>query len=677
MASVLSRIGFGAFALLWGSCLNAGFPTPSPDAKNPVNLKKLSLEELSQIEVTTPSKEPESAFRSPVAISVITEEDLRRSGATSIPEALRLAPGVEVERLDSNRWSIGIRGFGTRLTRSVLVLIDGRTVYTTLFAGTYWEAQDTDMLDIDRIEVIRGPGTVIWGPNAVDGVINVITKKSKDTQGLLVNAAGGNLDLGAITTRYGASHGDDFSYRVYAKTFADAHESHSDGHNYDAWRSAQSGFRAEWSEGERGDFTVQGDGYVEKAGEGAQAVSYTPPYSENLYGYEYLSGANILGRWQKTFSSRNDVQVQAFIDHTNHRELNIADYRTTFDLDYLQRVSPEKWQQLSFGTGARVIPIYDPIVVSGLTFTPIHRTDQLYTAFFQDEIALVPERLTLTIGTKLLHSNFNAIEAEPNARLAWTPTRTQTVWAAFTHAVRTPSDAEENFTLSGYIGQTASGVQAFAAFLPNTKFAPEQLNGYELGYRRLFAKNILVDFAGFLNHYHDLFDEEIISGAFSESDTPPPLHLLLPAQFRNGLLGHSTGFELAPEWQPLKYWRLRGCYSYLDLVLRKSPASGDLGTIPGIERGSPKHEVMAQSVLDLGKKLQFDLSYRYISALQGLGIPAYSTADVRLAWRLRPDLEVSLVGQNLLQGRHLEYAADLGPNVAIERSGYLQFTWTK
>jgi iron complex outermembrane receptor protein len=557
------------------------------------------------------------------------------------------------------------------------VLIDGRTVYTTLFAGTYWEAQDTDMMDIDRIEVIRGPGTVIWGPNAIDGVINVITKKAKDSQGLLVKAAGGNVNLGAVTTRYGGSHGDDFSYRVYAKAFADAHESHSDGNNYDAWRTAQTGFRAEWSEGERGDFTVQGDGYVEKAGEGAQAVNYTPPYVQNLYGYEYLSGANILGRWQRTFSPTNDVQVQAYIDRTNHRELNIADYRTTYDLDYLERVRPDKWEQLSFGVGARVIPIYDPIVVSGLTFTPIHRTDQMYTAFFQDEVALVPERLSLTLGVKMLHSNFNAFEPEPNARLAWTPTRNQTIWASFTHAVRTPSDAEENFTLSGYIGQTASSLQAFAAFLPNPKFAPEQLNGYEIGYRRLISKTILVDFAGFLNRYHDLFDEEIITDAFSESDTPPPVHLLLPAQFRNGLLGRTTGFELAPEWRPLKFWRLRGSYSYLDLVLQKAPGSGDIGTIPSIEGGSPKHEVTAQSGFDLGKKLQFDVSYRYLSALPGLGISAYSTADARLAWRLRPDLEVSLVGQNLLQGRHVEYAADLGPNVAIERSGYLQLTWTK
>ena len=652
--------------------------TNTMDSDTTEGLKKLTLEQLSQIEVTTPSKEPERAFQSPLAIYVITGDDILRSGATSIPEALRLAPGVTVERIDSGRWSIGIRGFGSRLDRSVLVLIDGREVYTTLFAGTYWEAQDTDMFDIDRIEVIRGPGGVIWGPNAVDGVINVITKGSKDSQGLLVSLAGGDINLGGATLRYGGLVGGNFTYRVYGKAVADAHEYHSNTNNYDAWRTAQTGFRMEWAQNNASTFTFQGDGYVEKVGEGAQAVNYTAPYLQNLYGYEYLSGLNLQGKWQRTFSAGNDVQVQAYVDRTNHRELNLADYRTTYDLDYLQRVKPDARQQISFGAGARAISIYDPIIFSGLTFTPIHRTDQLYTGFFQDEIALVPEHLTLTLGTKLLHTNFTTFEPEPSARLAWTPTSNQTVWAAYTHAVRTPSDAEENFTLSGYLGPTPFGLQAFAAFLPNPNFAPEQLNGYELGYRRLVSKSVLVDIAGFLNHYHDLFDEEIITDAFSLSDTPVPLHLLLPAQFRNGLLGHTAGVEIAPEWRPAKFWRLRGSYSYLDLVLGMAPSSKlALSTIPSIDGGSPKHQVTASTAFDLGKKLQFDFSYRYITALGGLGIPAYSSADARLAWQVWPGLQLALTGQNLLQAHHVEYSADDGPNVAIKRSAYLQLTWRK
>lgn len=671
----LACVAILAFAALVSAATNNDLQT-DVDLDNPANLRNLTLEQLSQIEVTTPSKEATLAFRSPVAIYVITSEDIRRSGATSIPEALRLAPGVEVARIDSGRWSIGIRGFGSRLTRSVLVLIDGRTVYTTYFAGTYWEAQDTDMPDIDRIEVIRGPGGVIWGPNAVDGVINVITKSSKATEGLLVSALGGNVNLGNATVRYGGGNGSDFTYRVYAKAVAEAEEHHSDGNNYDSWRTAQTGFRMEWDEKAQGQFTLQGDGYVARVGEGAGVTSYTPPYSQVLFGNEYLSGADILGRWQRSFSTTNDIQIQAFVDRTNHRELNLADYRTTYDVDYLQRVKPDTREQVSFGLGGRVIPIYDPIIFSGLTFTPIHRTDQLYTAFFQDELSLVPDRLTLSVGTKLLHTNFTGLEAEPSARLAFTPSANQTLWAAYTHAVRTPSDAEENFTLSGYIG-SAGALQAFAAFLPNLNFAPEQLNGYELGYRRILGKKVLVGFAGFYNHYHDLFDEELITDTFSVSDDPPPTHLLLPAQFRNGLLGHTTGFEIAPEWQPKSWWRLRGSYSYLDMMLQKSANSGDIGTIPGIDGGSPKHEFMARSSFELGKKLELDLSYRYISALWGIGIPAYSTGDARLAWQLNHLLELSVTGQNLLQPYHVEYTADAGPNVAIRRSAYLQLTWTK
>jgi iron complex outermembrane receptor protein len=390
-----------------------------------------------------------------------------------------------------------------------------------------------------------------------------------------------------------------------------------------------------------------------------------------------VSGANILGRWQRTFSPSNDIQVQAYIDRTNHREVNVADYRTTYDIDYLQRLKPDDRQQISVGLGARVIPIYDPILFSGLTFTPIHRTDQLYTSFFQDEISLVRDRLTLSVGTQLLHTNFTSFEPEPSARLAWTPSQNQTVWAAYTHAVRTPSDAEDNFTLSGYIGPVPGGLQAFAAFLPNKKFAPEQMNGFELGYRQIVNKSLLFDLASFHNHYHDLFDEEFIVPAFSLSDAPPPLHYFLPAQFRNGLYGNTKGFEISPEWRPAQFWRLRGSYSYLDLTLRKSATSGDLGTIRGIEGGSPKHEIAIQSAFDLGRKLQLDLSYRYTSALWGIGIPNYSTADARLAWRVRPDVEVSLTGQNLLQPQHLEYPADIGPNIAIKRSAYLQVKWTK
>jgi iron complex outermembrane recepter protein len=644
----------------------------------PVVLKTLTLEELSQIEVTTPSKQPVRAFESPSAIFVITADDIRRSGATSIPEALRLAPGVEVARIDANKWSIGIRGFGSRLTRSVLVLIDGRTVFTTLFDGTYWEVQDTLMSDIDRIEVIRGSGGTIWGPNAVNGVINIITKDARDTRGTLVSAGGGSEEQGFASVRYGGGNGQDFNYRIYGKGFTRGPGFHPDGRNFDDWRAAQGGFRVDWIPKDGETLTLQGDLYKEVAGESVQATSYTPPYSRIIDANALLSGGNVMARWTRTFSDRNDVQVQAYYDRTNREEPNFRESRNTFDIDFLQRLRLPARQTVSWGLGARVVPINDTEVVSGLTFVPPRRTDYLVTAFVQDEIGLVDHRVSLTLGTKFLRTNFtgSGVELEPSVRLLWTPTERQTVWAAYTHALRTPSDAEGNFNLTGFISTTANGTPYFARFNANPNFASEQLNGYELGVRRLLGRNIYLGLAGFYNHYHDLFSEDLTGPTFLEANPAPP-HFLLPAQFRNGLLGFTKGFEFVPEWRPTGYWRLRGSYSYLHMNLDRAPNSGDVGTAPGIVGSSPQHQVAIQSGFDLSRKLQLDLTYRYVSALPGQGVLAYSTGDARLGWRLSPQLEVSLVGRNLFQPSHPEYGTDPGPLVGIRRSVYAQMTWAR
>jgi len=643
-------------------------------ANTPAALKNLSLEELSQIEVTTPSKTPTRAFQSAAAITVITGEDIKRSGALSIPEALRLAPGVEVARIDGNKWSIGIRGFGSRLSRSVLVMIDGRTVYTPLFAGTYWEVQDTLMEDIDRIEVIRGPGGTIWGPNAVNGVINVITKDARDTKGTLASVGGGNEEQGFANFRYGG--GDkQFGYRIYGKAFTRSPEIHSDGRNFDDWRAAQTGMRMDWTNRHQDTFTVQGDLYDEEAGERVQATSYTQPYSQIIDGNALLSGGNIMGRWARVLSDGNDIQIQTYYDRTNRHEPNFGENRNSFDVDFLQRLRLPARQQISWGLGARVGPVHDIEVISGLTFLPSDRTDYLLTGFLQDDIGLIEQRLTLTLGTKVLRTNFTDVSLEPSARLLWTPTQQDTLWAAFTHGLRTPSDAEENFDLSGFIGTAPNGTPIFARFNANPSFAAEQLNGYELGYRRLLGRKIYLDIATFYNHYHDLFDEEI-AGPIAPEATPAPAHLLLPAQFRNGLRGATEGGEIAPEWRPTTFWRLRGSYSYLHMNLGKAPGSGDIGTAPTIEGSSPGHEVTAQSSIDIKKSFQFDLAYRFISALPGQLVPSYSTGDARLAWR-RGQVELSLVGRNLLQPSHFESGGDPGPLVAIKRSVYAKIAWTR
>ena len=614
---------------------------------------------------------------------MITGEDIRRSGVTTIPDALRLAPGVEVARIDGSKWSVGIRGFGTRLSRSVLVLIDGRTVYTPLFAGTYWEVQDTLIEDIDRIEVIRGPGGTIWGPNAVNGVINIITKSTKETQGTFAGVGGGNVEQGFANVRYGGSAANGLTYRVYAKGFTRGPEFHFDNDNFDDWRGAQGGFRIDWPEGQRDSFTVQGDLYKQEDGERVTLGTYTPPTESTFDGNADLSGGNLLARWTRKLSGENDFQLQVYYDRTNRYEPNLGENRDTFDTDFIVRANVKSRHQFIYGLGARFSDGRFLEVGSGLVFNPANELDYLLSGFFQDDITLIDRKLLLTAGSKLLRTNFTGFEFEPSVRLMWTPTERHTVWASVTHALRTPSQAEEDFYLSSYLGPGPGGVPLFARFNANPDFAPEELNGYEVGYRTLLGKNFFIDFAGFWNHYHDLFSQDLAGSISTESTlpfpepTPPPFHLLIPAQFRNDLFGFTTGGEIGPEWRPTKAWRLRASYSYLNMNLSKAAGTALGGTPEMVDGASPRHQIDAQSSFDLPKKLQVDLIYRYVSALPAQSVPGYSTGDARIAWRFLSQLEFSVAGRDLFQPHHVEYSGDPGGPVAIRRSVYASLAWRK
>jgi len=659
--------------ILAGYALPQG--TSTPQVPPSTQLKNLSLEQLGNVEVTSATKAPQEVWNTAAAIYVISHDEIERSGATTIPDALRLAPGVEVARIDGNKWSIGIRGFGSRLARSVLVLIDGRSVYTTFLAGTFWEVQDTFMDDIERIEVIRGPGGTIWGPNAVNGVINIITRESKDTHGFLASAGGGNVERGFGNVRYGGGSGDGFDYRVYGKGFNRSAQFHPDGRNVDDWQGGQAGFRMDWEKSTRDSYTLQGDLYRQSAGESVQAVNYNPPGAVIVDTDAELSGGNITGRWKRTFGEGKDIQLQTYYDRTNRHEVNFGDIRNTFDADFLQRFPWGSRQQISWGLGARFSHGNELQVVSGLTFDPPQRTDRLYTAFVQDQIEIVPQRLSLTVGTKLLKTNYTGAEFEPSARLLYTPTATQTLWAAFTRAVRTPSDIERDLNVSAFLGTLPGGVPFFARFNANHDFRSERMLGYEVGYRRLITPKIYFDLAGFFNQYHDLFSQDITGPAFLET-TPAPLHALLPAQFGNGLMATTEGFEIAPEWRPASFWRLRGSYSFLQMHVEKEPGSQDIGSAPIIQGASPKHQVMMQSGFDISKALTADFQFRYISALISQRVPAYSTADATLQWRVNHNVRLSVAGRNLFQPHHPEALGDPRGLLEIKRSVYGKITWT-
>ncbi len=655
-------------------CCHAQTQPPDPTLQD--SLKGLSLEQLGNVEVTSVSKSPVSVTRTPAAVYVITQQDIRRSGAVSLPEALRLAPGVEVAQIDSVKWAVGIRGFEGRLSRAVLVLIDGRSVYSPLFHGVYWEVQDTLLEDIDRIEVIRGPGGTIWGPDAVDGVINIITKNSRDTHGALISAGGGNIAQGFLDMRFGGGNDQNFSYRVYAKGSTTSPQFHYDGNQFDDQRRAQGGFRADWDITGRDSLTIQGDLYDGEAGESVKITSLSAPYSTIVNKNADLSGGNVLGHWKHILSGGSDIQIQMYYDHVSRLQTSQAEYRDTYDFDLVHHLTFGKRHDFIWGVGARLSPAYLPAIVPTYVFNPNSRTDQLYSVFAQDEISLVRDRLSLTVGAKIFHSSFiTGFNIEPSVRLLWTPSGHQSFWGAVTRAVRTPSDQEDTLQSTTL---ASTNPLAFNVTTGDSQFTSETDMSYELGYRQLIIPSFSIDVATFYNHYKNL--ESLEPGApYSAYDpvTGSQIYTVYPYLNDNGLEGNTKGFEIAPSWKPASWWKVQGSWSYLDMGLRTIPGSLDTTTVATEDNASPRHQFGLQSYLDLKGHLEFSQIFRYVSILGAGNVPGYETADLRLAWKPVPHLELAVTGQNLMQPHHPEYAGDPLGLVGIKRNIIAAITWRK
>ncbi|MGB2590412.1 MAG: TonB-dependent receptor [Candidatus Acidiferrum sp.] len=636
------------------------------------NLKQLSLEQLGNVEVTTASKEPEKIWQTPAAVYVLTQEDIRRSGATSIPEVLRLVPGVEVARIDSDHWAIGIRGFGGEFSKSLLVLIDGRSVYTPLFSGVYWQLQDTLLEDIERIEVIRGPGGTIWGANAVDGVINIITKSAKDTHGTLASTTSGNVDQGIGEVRYGSGNGSGFNYRIYGKGFIRGPEFHPDGENFDDWRTGQLGFRTDWDPSTRDSFTFQGDMYEGSDGERVAVALYSPPSVEIIDAPHDDSGGNFLARWRRQLAGDSDIQLQTYYDRTSQLSPQLGEIRNTFDIDFLYHFKLKGNQDLLTGVGARWSP--DTIIQNfpTLDFEPHQETDSIYSWFLQDQIPIVTDRLSLTFGSKFEHNNYSGFEIQPDARLLWTLTKHQTIWAAVSRAVRTPSRLDQDLQLTDFL---EANPPVFLRVVGSKNFVSEVMIGSELGYRTLLAKGLYLDISAFHNDYDNLYGYGPGIGFLETS--PPPAHLVLELPLANALRGATYGAEIAPDWKPVSWWELKGSYSYLHLQVHDKPGfTDDLNTVSD-NGSSPHHEFEIQSLFNLPKKFEFDQTLRYASALPAQTVDAYTTADLRLGWHPASAWEFSVVGQNLLQPHHAEFGSDVDTIVGIKRAAYGKITWRR
>jgi iron complex outermembrane receptor protein len=620
------------------------------------DLKRLSLEELMRVEVSTVLRVPEPTAAIPAAVFVITPDDIRRSGATSLPEILRLAPGVQVAQLDAARYAIGIRGFADRLARSMLVLVDGRAVYSPLFAGTYWEVQDTLLEDIERIEIIRGPGGTLWGANAVNGIINIVTKRAQDTHGTLVAGTGGSTLYGPVSVRYGRQIGA-MHFRVYGKGFDREGYSTTD---FDAWRMGQAGFRADWSLPSSRTLMAQANAYRTELGQRVNTPLDTPPFNRVTTRDAGLSGVNALARVTAPYGG-GEYQFQTYYDRTTRDERPVAETRDTGDFDFQHRRQFARRHQVVWGAGYRVSS--GRITATLPTrFFPDDRTDQLFTAFAQDDFAVVPDRLRVVFGTKLEHNRYSGFEMQPAARVMWTIDRTHAVFGSVTRAVRTPSRVETDYTTTSL---SNPAVPTFVRLLPNPDFVPEELTAYETGYRVSPFASLYVTAAGFFNRHQETLSTELLT-PFEET-TSSPSRVILPVTFRNGLHGNSHGVEVTADYRPVSWWRWTGNYSLIRIQMTRDPGSTDVQELR-YERQTPQHQVYLQSSLDLPKRVFIDWMFRFASELP---VAAYGTSDVRAAWAPTPRLEVALVGKDLHEPRHLEWAGGL----PIRRRAYVSVTW--
>jgi len=620
------------------------------------NLKDFNLEELGNIEVVTYSKAPTSLRDTPAAMVVITGDDILRSGVSSIADALRLAPGVEVGRLSSTTWAVGIRGLQNNFSKSVLVLIDGRNVYTPLFAGVYWDVQDMPLEDIDRIEVIRGPGGTIWGPNAANGVINIITKSSADTQGIVATGLAGTSDHTIDDLQYGAKSGN-LSVRTYGRGFTREHEYHTDGIDDDNWHQERVGARADFTGG-RDHYFAEGDAY---RGDSPHIIGATPVYDKT-------SGGDINLKWERQFQSGSGFYLQGYFDRTLRDNTPLGETRDTIDIDFIHHFRIFGSQTITYGGGLHWSPYQILTQYSFETLTPSNGTDHVHTAFLQDDIA-VTHNLSLTIGTKLQHNNYSGFQLQPSGRLMWTPQEHHALWLGITRAVTTPSDLEENFFLQG-----PAGPNTFIQVVGNKQFNSENVIGYEAGYRTFFSDRLYLDLSGFWNQYSRLqsFSAPIITTSGGNTYTT--------IKYENQIAGSASGFEIAPQLVLARWWHINPAYSFVNSDFSASGPTSNIsstGSVSTYEKSTPKHTVFVQSKMDLPWRFQFDQMYRFVTALPAQHVGAYQTMDLHLAKPFAVGFTLTAVGQGLFQPRHLEWGTGdpTQSPVGINRAAYIRLSW--
>ena len=642
---------------------------------------QMSLEDLMKIEVTTVSRKAQRLTDTAAAAHVLTSDDIRRSGATSLPEVLRLVPGLDVARIGSSRWAVSARGFNSRFANKLLVLIDGRSVYSPLFSGVFWEAEDVLLEDIERIEVIRGSGAALWGANAVNGIINIVTRTARRTQGNLATVLAGDEDTLQLGLRHGRLLDSDTAVRVWARggerrEVLDLQDRRSGGN----WSYARAGFRLDRESSASDRWMINGTLHDSHSGETLIAPQLTPPYAVLQYNDQVNQGINLLARREWTLAHGAPASLQASLDHGVVDMVGLlSERRTTIDLDFQSRLAVPGPHELLWGLGYR--HSRDQLHTPGeiIDLQPARRQVNLFSAFVHDEYTLVPDTWKLIGGIKAEHHGYTGLDWQPNLRALWTPTPTQTAWAAVSRAVRTPSRAERDAAVNLQVAppgtpQNPGPLPVLAHVLPNRGLLSEKLLSFELGYRAALGPSLSLDLAAFHSRYRDLRSGRSIGPSVVLDGTVP--HVRFDSTTSNNLAAHSRGIELVLDWRATPMWRLQGSYSHLRLKAERNGDPANDQVAESMEGNAPRHQVALRSLLDLPGRQQLDLRIKRVSERPAMGIAAQTELDLRYAWRPRPDLELSLVGQNLL-GPHFESGSDPLPSqpLRIPRGGYLKASW--
>lgn len=677
-----SRVYLFTLALLTGFLTLAAHADETPVAcpaacSSPMSddhFAQMSIQELVDLEVTSASRKSEKLSDVASAIFVLTNDDIRRSGARTIPDALRLVPGVNVGQLDGNQWAVSIRGFNEVFSDKLLVLIDGRSVYTPEFSGVIWPEHDIPLEDIERIEVIRGPGATLWGANAVNGVINIITKSAEKTHGALIAVGGGKEENAYAHLRYGEKVADT-DYRVYLKgVINDKNHFEAGGVSGDYWRSYRGGFRSDTKLSADDKLTLQGDVLYSEAGWDAASpdlVSIQRQSSESRqYNTQYL-----LARWARTFSPESEFVLQGYWDRIDRDDILLQTRRNTWDLDSQYRFAPAKGHDVVVGAEYRVYrDDHDDSFL--INIDPDSRTVGLYTGFIQDEITLAPNLLKLIAGVKFERSDLSGAEVLPNVRVVTTPNERNTLWASVSRAVRTPSRFNKNgHLISTVLPSFAGNTPAALSINSNSDFDSEELLAYEVGYRTQPLESVSLDIATFYNNYDKLALLEA-GGAPSAKIQDGIPYIEVPTIVTNGNNGKVYGGEVALDVRVSNWWRLVGSYSRFNISVDADSSANDFG-IENQESQSSRNQVSLRSQMNLPHQVELDATVRYVSAVQAFDIPDYYAVDAHIGWHVTQDLELSLVGRNLLDNSHIEYASSQVNSVRtnIDRALFARVTY--